>query len=280
MAVFNGLYYAEPPPPPMRPAGLFDVAVGPSPFPSPNAVGGGVTYIPDTCGDVYFWGMNCPPVSGVKTFQALPVPVSGFPFTVYTSYTCSVVGIPYEEARSRVLTRADLRMQQGVEEIFWSGTTAAPGAPGIVGQLRGATALAASSCPVVALAVLEQGLVDNNIVGGVIHARPYMAPFLANNHALLPRGRGWQTYNGTPIVFGRGYDGTGPNGEAVTSTTEYMYATGRPVVWQDPEIFVNPVEGGFNQSTNVLTLLAEQVYALGIECGKFSTVVTRDCTTT
>lgn len=279
MAVFNGLYYAEPPPPPVRPAGLFDVALGPMPFPSPNAVGGGVTYIPDACGDVYFWDMQCPPVSGAKTFQPLPSPVSGFPFAIYTSYTCNMVGIPYEEARQRTLTRMQLQAQHGVEERFWSGTTAAPGAPGIAGLLRGATALTAASCPMTAVALLEQALADNNIVGGVIHARPYMSPFLSNNHVLEPNGRGWKTKLGTPVVFGQGYDGTGPNGEAVTTTVEYMYATGRPIIWQDPEIFVNPVEGGLNRSTNVLTLLAEQVYAMGIECGKWSVAVTRDCST-
>jgi hypothetical protein len=279
VAVFNALYYADPPPPPVRPPGLFDASVGPFPFPNPNAVGGGVQYIPDTCGDVYLWGMNCPPVSGSKTFQTLPLPVSGFPFSVLTSYQCSIVGMPYEEARQRVLARAQLFMQEGVERAFWQGGPA-PGLPGLTGLLRGATPLTAASCPVTALAILEQGLADNNIFGGVIHARPYMAPFFANNHLLLPDGRGWKTYAGTKVVFGHGYDGTGPSGEAVTTTVEYMYATGRPVIWQDPEIFVNPIEGGFNQSTNVLTLLAEQVYAMGIECGKWSVAVTRDCTTT
>lgn len=279
MPTFNGLFYAEPPPPPVRPPGLFDAAVGPFPFPAPAAVGGGVTYIPDACGDVYLWGMNCPPVSGSKTFQVLPAPVSGFPFAVLTSYQCSLVGISYEEARQRTLVRASLFMQEGVERAFWQGGLA-PGNPGVVGLLRGSTPLTAASCPVTAVAILEQGLADNNIIGGVIHARPYMAAFLANNHILVPNGRGWKTYNGTPVVFGQGYDGTGPAGEAVTTTVEYMYATGRPVIWQDPEIFVPPLEGSFDKATNILTLMAEQVYAMTIECGKFSVAVTRDCTTT
>lgn len=278
MAVFNAVYYADPPPPPVRPAGLFDVAIGPMPFPSPNAVGGGVQYIPDDCGDVYLWDMQCPPVSGSKTFQALPTIVSGGPFAVYSSYTCSIVGIDYDEARRRTLTRASLFMQEGVERRFWQGSLATPGLPGMTGLLRGSTPLTAASCVTSAVATLEQALADNNIIGGIIHARPYMAPFFATNHLLLPNGRGWKTYMGTPVVFGQGYDGTGPNGEAVTSTAEYMYATGRVPIWQDPEVFVNPVEGGLNRSTNVLTLLAEQVYAMGIECGKFSVAVTRDCT--
>jgi len=279
VAVFNGLYYMDPPPPPVRDPGLFDVALGPMPFPDRNAVGGGVQYIPDSCGDVYFWDMQCPPVSGSKTFQALPAAVSGLPFAVYTSYTCSMVGFSYEEAAARVRTRMSLRAQQGVEKRLWGGTNAAPGLPGITGLLRGATQLTAAACPTVAIATLEQALADNNIVGGIIHARPYMSAFLANNHILEPKGRGWVTKMGTPVVFGKGYDGTGPNGEAVAATTEWMYVTGRVAIWQDPEVFVPPVDV-FNQSTNVLNLVGEQVYAMGVECGKWAVQVTRDCTTT
>ena len=278
MPVFNGLYYAEPPPPPQAPPGLFDAAVGPLPFPAAAAVGGGVQYIPDSCGDIYIWDMQCPPVSGSKTFQVLPSPVSGAPFAVYTSYTCSIVGIDYDEAKRRVLTRMQLRAQRGVEKRLWSGGNA-PGLPGITGLLRGATALTAASCPSVAIATLEQGLADNAVVGGVIHARPYMAAMLSKAHLIMPRGRGWQTKLGTPVVFGQGYDGTGPAGEAVSSTVEYMYATGRVVIWQDSEIFVPP-ETVLNRSDNTLSLVAEQIFAMTIECGKWSVAVTRDCTTT
>ena len=278
MPVFNGLYYAEPPPPPVVQPGLFDAALGPLPFPAPQAVGGGVQYIPDDCGDVYIWDMQCPPVSGSKTFQPLTAPISGAPFGVYTSYTCSIVGMSYEEAVQRTRTRMQLRIQRAAEKRLWSGGVA-PGLPGITGLLRGSTPLTAASCPVVALATLEQGLADNGIVGGIIHARPYMMPFFANNHLLVPRGRGWQTYAGTPVVFGQGYDGTGPNGEAVSSTVEYMYATGRVVIWQDAEVWVPPVDV-VNRSDNTLSLVAETVLAMTIECGKFSVAVTRDCTTT
>lgn len=278
MAVFNGLYYMDPPPPPVRPPGLFDVALGPMPFPDQNAVGGGVQYIPDACGDIYFWDMQCPPVSGSKTFQELPAPVSGSPFAVYTSYTCSIVGFTYEEAANRVRTRMQLRAQRAVEKRLWGGTNAAPGLPGITGLLRGATTLTAASCPMVAMATLDQALADNGIVGGVIHARPYMSAFLSNNHTLEKAGRGWVTKMGTPVVFGQGYDGTGPAGEAVAATTEWMYATGRVVIWNDPEIWIPPIDV-VDRSLNTLSLVGEQVYAMTIECGKWAVQVTRDCTT-
>lgn len=269
------LHYIDPPPAPIRGPGLFDVGMGPMPFPVAGAVGGGVEYIPDACGEVYLWDMQCPPVSGAKTFQTLPDPISGAPFSVYTSYTCSIVGFDYAEASRRVRTRMALQAQRGVETRFWSGG-AAPGAF-IPGLLRGATTLTAAGCPSFALATLEQTLASNGIEGGIIHARPFMMPYFANLHVLEKNGRGWMTQLGTPIVFGAGYDGTGPAGEAVTATTEWMYATGRVPIWQDPEIFVPPVDV-LDRSLNTLSLVAEQVYALAIECGKWAIQVTRDCT--
>lgn len=272
----NRPYYIDPPPPPVRSPGLFDVGLGPMPFPVAGAVGGGVTYIPDSCGDVFLWDMQCPPVSGAKTFLGLAPAVSGDPFTVYTSYTCSIVGFDYAEASRRVRTRHQLQAQTGVERRFWSGGPA-PGAF-LTGLLRGATTLTAASCPILAVAELEQALADNGVDGGIIHARPFMMPYFANLHLLEKSGRGWMTPLGTQIVFGQGYDGTGPAGQAVTATTEWMYATGRVPIWVDSEVFVPPVDV-LNRVDNTLSLVAEQVYAVGVECGAWAVQVTRDCTT-
>ena len=85
MATFFGPKFIEPPPPPPRPYGLFDVALGPIPFPVEEAVGGGIQYIPDTCeSNVYLYDMTCPPVSGSKTFDVLDTSISGSPFAVIT----------------------------------------------------------------------------------------------------------------------------------------------------------------------------------------------------
>ena len=86
------------PPAPLRPYGLFDVALGPMEFPIPAAAGNGVEYVPDTCeDDVFLYQMNCPPVSGSKTFSGNESPVTGAPFGVITSYTCGTIGYSFEE---------------------------------------------------------------------------------------------------------------------------------------------------------------------------------------
>lgn len=250
------------------------------PFPSPPAVGGGVQYVPDTCSDdVYLYSMQCPPVSGSKTYFGVEAAISGAPFSVVATYSCAAIGFSFEEAQQRIRTRMSLHEQRAVERRVWQGQSAA-GLGAITGLFRGATDLGASSCPTDAVAKLEQALADNGIVGGLIHARPYMSAHLANSH-LLERAPGNRltTMRGTPVCFGEGYDGTGPAGQAVTTTVEYMYATGRVLIWQDAEVAIPPPGQVLNRSSNELNLLGEKVYAVVIECGVWTTAVTRDCST-
>lgn len=248
------------PPPPPRPYGLFDVALGPMPFPSPPAVGGGVQYIPDTCEDgTYLYAMNCPPVSGAKSFMPIESAVSGAPFGVVASYSCASIGFSFEEAEQRIRTRMMLHEQRAVERRLWSGTRL--GDLGIIaGQFRGATDLGASACVTDALAKLEQALADNGVVGGLIHARPYMAAHMSQAH-LLEKGPGRSciTKRYTPVVFGEGYDGTGPANQAVTATVEYMYASGRVVIWEDAEVAIPPAGQVLNQATNELNMVGVSV---------------------
>lgn len=268
------------PPAPSRPSGLFDVALGPMPFPSAPAVGGGVQYVPDTCeDDVYLYAMNCPPVSGSKSFAPVETAISGAPFAVITSYSCQALGYSFEEAAQRVRVRMSLHEQRAVERRVWQGQ-AAPGLGVIPGLFQSATALAATSCITDALALLEQTLADNGIVGGIIHARPYMAAHMAQAH-LIEKGPGrtFMTRRGTPVVFGEGYNGTGPQGQVVTATTEYMYASGRVLIWEDAEVAIPAPDQVFNRGTNILNLVGEKVFAAVVECGSWATAVTRNCIT-
>ena len=269
------------PPPPPRPYGLFDVALGPMPFPSAAAVGSGVQYVPDTCEDgIYLYAMNCPPVSGSKAFMPVETAISGAPFAVVASYSCGSIGFSFSEAEQRIRTRMQLHEQRAVERRVWSGTNFSDRGV-IAGLFRGATDLGATGCVTEAVAQLEQALANNGIVGGVIHARPYMASHLAQAHIIdKGPGRSIVTMRGTPIVFGEGYDGTGPAGQAVTATVEYMYASGRVAIWQDAEVAIPPAGQVLNKSTNELNLVGEKIFAAAVECGVWTTAVTRSCATT
>lgn len=252
------------------------------PFPSPGAVGGGVQYIPDTCEDnVYLYDMTCPPVSGSKTFDNMEGAVSGSPFAVITSFICGSVGMSPEEIRQRVLLRMQLREQRAVERRVWQGQDLSQGQGAIPGLFRNATSLGSAGCVTEAVELLEQVLADNGVVGGLIHTRVGMSAHLAQAHLLEhPNPRRMTTPYGTPYVFGQGYDGSGPTGQAFTGDTEWMYASGRVLIWQDTEIAVPPLDQIFRRDTNERIALAERVYAVIVECGVWAVEVTRTCATT
>lgn len=279
MAIFTGPAYIDPPPPPPVPYGIFNVALGPMPFPNVNAQGGGVIYVPDTCeDDVFVYSMQCPPITGTKTFSGVETAVSGNPFGVLTTYTCGSLGFSFAEAEQRVRTRLALREQRGVEKRIWQGSTGALGT--VTGLFANATVLSAASCPAEAIATLEQTLADNAVLGGMIHARPLMSTHFGADHILeRPRPNLFTTPLGTPYVFGQGYAGTGPTGQAVTSSTEWLFATGRVLIWADSEAWVPPAGQVLDRSTNQLSLVAEKVFAVAIECGVWAIQVTHSCTT-
>lgn len=252
------------------------------PFPSENSVGGGVQYVPDTCEDgVYLYAMNCPPVSGSKAFLPVETAVSGAPFAVVASYSCGSIGFSFEEAAQRIRTRMALHEQRAVERRVWSGTVLGNDRGIIAGLFRGATDVGATGCVTEALAKLEQALADSGTVGGLIHARPYMAAHMSQAH-LIEHGPGRSiiTMKGTPVVFGEGYDGSGPAGQAATATVENMYASGRISIWQDAEVAIPPAGQVFNKTTNELNLVGEKIFAAAVECGVWTTAVTRNCATT
>ncbi len=275
----NALMLIDTPQAPPRPPGLFDVAMGPMPFPRPEAMGAGIVYVPDTCeDDVFLYAMNCPPVSGSKTFSLNEAPVTGAPFAVVTSYTCGSIGYTFDEVDQKVRTRMSLREQRAVERRVWQGSPLG-GIGGFPGLLQGSTTLTAASCVTTAIQALEQALADNGVIGGIIHARPAMAAHLSQAHLVetVARNR-FTTRLGTPIVFGQGYDGTGPAGQAVAADTEYMYASGRVMIWQS-DVMVPPLQETFDKTLNQQYALAERIYAAAIECGSWAIQVTRNCTT-
>ena len=280
MAITPPILIDAPPPPP-RPYGLFDVALGPMPFPMEQGISGGVQYIPDDCNgqSVYLYDLSCPAPSGSKTFDSIETAVSGSPFAVITSFICGSVGMNAEEVRTRVTTRMALREQRAVERRLWQGQTLAQGQGAIQGLFRNAVNVGPASCVTDAVSLLEQALADNGVVGGMIHARPRMAPYVGQAHLYEYQGRRLQTCLGTPYVFGQGYDGSGPTGQAPDATTEWMYATGRVLIWQD-EIQIPNLDQVFRRSTNERIAIAERIYAALVECGVWTVQVTRTCATT
>lgn len=263
----------EPPAPPLPHPGLLSAAVGPLPMPAHASVDG-VQYILDSCGDIQLYPGACDLTPPTKTFEGSDGTLVAEPFVVIASSVCGTVGQSLSEVEGRVRRRLQLKEGWGVERAFWGGTTDVPGYL----QSHAVTTLTATATGGVtaALSRLEQALADSYGLPGLIHVRPKMAAYLGNAGLIRLEGGTAKTLRGNTVVFGDGYSGEGPAGEdaAADGTTEWMYASGRVVVWRDSEAFVPPLRQVLDRTKNQQYALAERTYALGVECFIATTLVT------
>src|SRR5690606_23329321 len=85
--------------------GLLSAAAGPIDLP-PHGAGGGVRYVPVTCGEAHSWPIECvegtPGTTG-KQGDLGDETIEATPFAVYASYECGSVGYTPTEFVDRVL---------------------------------------------------------------------------------------------------------------------------------------------------------------------------------
>lgn len=253
---FTPAQVVNPPTSPGLRYGLFSAAVGPLDLPD-HAVGGGLTWTPESCGGAHTWAANChePTVerggdgdqqlSVVKTFDDAADYATAAPFVAYGSYTCGSVGTsPAELSR-----RATLRLQngeQGQAETALAAALAASSGEVFPADPASITAVVAE---------LEQWLYGTIGYGtvGYLHAPPRVAAWAAEEGLIEAAGPVLVTRMGTRWVFGGGYPDDG-----------YLYISGLVTVWRSPQIDTPPPQ--LDRATNQWTALAERAYAVGFDC--------------
>jgi phenylpyruvate tautomerase PptA (4-oxalocrotonate tautomerase family) len=253
---FTPAQVVTPPASPGLRYGLFNAAVGPLDLPD-HAIGGGVTWPPESCGGAHAWGATChePTVDrGGDGDQQLSVSktvddagdwATASPFVAYGSYTCGSVGTGPEE----LSYRARLRLQNGEQ----SQAEAALAAQLAASSVEVFAADAASIAAVVA--ELEQWLYGTAGYGtvGYLHAPPRVSAWAMQAGLIEPAGPVLTTRLGTRWVFGGGYP-----------DDAYLHISGLVTVWRSPDIITPPPQ--LDRSTNQWTALAERPYAVGFDC--------------
>lgn len=165
------------------------------------------------------------------------------PFTVYSSYDCSLASVTDEEAERLAVSRLTQHEEVTAEMKLWEK----------LGQSDADKVTAASAA---ALSVIEHHLV-RNYGGGVIHVPRKLGHLVKDTsksggvlrtiggvQVVLGGGYGTvtdkPTIYGTPVLFGYRSDITvyntpnlGRNDHSVRAEREYLvgWATGKPVVW-------------------------------------------------
>lgn len=178
----------------------------------------------------------------------------GAPFTLWAS-ACSSPLEDEDTIRQRARNSLAAGASRGLERIFSAV---------LPGMATDVTPTACQHGIASAVAALEGTLASCYDGTGIIHAPAFAAPYLAQA-GQFPAGTATQlsTHLGTPFALGGGYTGDGPNAEAATDCTFWMYIT--PAV----DIYRGPVTVPHYQHTdhNTTLAVAQQTYAITVDCG-------------
>lgn len=222
-------------------------------------------------------GVGSPPPSPPKADNTNYRWRGATPFTVYSQFDCSRVGLDQAQNKAETaLTRAE---SWQVERAFWTGQAAGINniafphlahsaaevfdAQGIVLQspaVTGVSGYPATSGPwpiAQGVGIVEKLLADCLNGGGVIHVPPQLTPKLAGVQGVVQRGASLYTANGNQLAIGNGYPGTGPGAQTVNQDAAWIFGTGPVVLYRGPVRVVGGAEA-FDRAENTIRLLAER----------------------
>lgn len=256
MAMIPGLIVPAPEPLRVR-YGLFTAASGPLDLP-PHGEGGGVRYVPDTCGTAYAYGTSCYDAetpAPAKPHDSDNEEVETGSFAVLSTLNCGAPGYTMAQFRDKVLRRLEATEQAAVEAALWSGLDF-DGSPLGIRTLNGeAEDITAGYDPGLitdVVGALEKYAYTEQQYGytAYIHAPVEVAAFAAEAGMAIREGNRMITPMGSIWSFG-----AYPSGSVII--------TGQTTVWRASEI---QVYSAFDQATNEVLMVAERVYAVGFDC--------------
>jgi hypothetical protein len=269
MASLTGPVYVQAPNPVVPRYGLFQVATGPLDLAN-HARTGGLQYQTATCSLPTCYEVLCQSNGsrGTKEFSGGPTTIEPLPFIVFSSLTCTPVGLTDDMLRGYLFDRLVAGEQAAVENAFSSQACGqAPGLSNGAGavDLSGASA---GTDPMIAFSTLENWLYARYGLPGVLHVPLVFGALLQNFYLMEKDSRGiWRTALGTAVSIGD-YAGTGIAGAAPAAGKSFIYITGQTAVWRTPDsdLFVTRIQDVLNRSTNQLTAIMEREYAVGYDC--------------
>lgn len=266
------------------PYGLWDAVQKPAP---PARWQQGVTYITrcpvggttyDECLSVTGTG-EAPPEPAAKTDNVPQEFRGATPFTVFTRFDCSPVGM--SEAEEAARTALDRVENQQLEAAFWTGTVggqviayphladdtefADPAQADILLQPAAEVVVGTADDVVTVLGALEQELADCYGGQGVVHIPRSALPTFAANYLVTERDGQLYTPAGNLIVVGGGYPGTSPAGAAPAAGTTWIYVTGAVFGYRG-DVFATRSRDSFDRAENTMQMIAERTYVLAFEC--------------
>lgn len=212
------------------------------------------------------------------------------PFTVFTEFDCSTVGLVNAQAiAERALSAAE---PWQVERAFWTGVAANQNVvyPHLAAnaQVLDATGILLQPAAVnvtgvsgdllnvaTGLGLLEEALGNCYDGVGVIHVPQALTPTLDAWGLIKSSGPVMKTLNGNKVAIGSGYPGTSPAGATRTSNTEWIYATGNVFGYRSPVRVRSPEASAasLDRATNTRRMIADRTYVIAWDCCLFAAQV-------
>lgn len=263
------------PEPLRRRYGLFTAASGPVDLPSPHGQGGGVRYVPVTCGQAHPYPINC--YDGLVEVPEEGKPrdpdntlVEARPFMVVASIECGSVGYTSAEDEARVRRRLEAGEQGGAEFAFWTGLDRNGNDLDIVSLAGSAEDITvADELDIIeVVAALEDYAYRAQDYGyaAFLHAPVSVTAHAAESNLIVQDGPLMRTPYGSVWVFGGGYPGSGQGATEPPDGGTFIHVTGQVTVWRAESEHVFPVDQTMDRSTNQRLLVAEREYAIGYDC--------------
>lgn len=256
------------PAPAPAPYGLFSAAIGPMEMADAHMVAG-VQYLSDDCATGRLFQANCDTTPQTKVFDDLQGPVNGLPYVAYASVACGTQTFDFEEMEAKAERRLASREQQLAESMLWGdvvGDTISYFHAGAPATGITVTNLGAAATLVAGISMLEQQLASCYGHPGLIHMRPRLSAYVSDSHQLARwDGAVWRTGAGNVLLYGTGYSGLGPAADPPTATTEWIYATGRVLVWRNAT-FTPPARETLDRAVNQYKIVSERNYVVAVEC--------------
>jgi len=245
------------PEPLRRRYGLFDAAAGPLDLP-PHGEGGGVRYVPVSCGNSIAYGVTCYDVDNPAPEKPLDgdnTEVDTGVFLAVSTLNCGAVGYTSAELEAKVRRSLETSEQATVENAFWTGLDFEGNDLDIRSLNAGAENIPAGYDPGLVtdvLGALERYAYTLQGYGyqAYIHAPVEVAAFAFEAGLILMDGARKVTPMGSVWSFGAYPAGS-------------MIITGQTTLWRSPEI---QVYQSFETTTNEMLLVAERPYSVAYDC--------------
>lgn len=191
----------------------------------------GFAFQPEACGAGGRLAVVCEGNTEAMDLPDRPGTVEGMPFLVYATDECSTFGFNARDWQGRARRQLAAIESYEVAAELWTGSLGLQDSNGDpIRSLADTSADTLTTAgtpadPVDALALVEQGIAAcSRGRRGMVHMTPQLLTQLVRDNVLRLDGTTWITPNGHIVVPDAGYPGTGPNGEAASST-QWLYGT-------------------------------------------------------